>query len=321
MLVQHWSTMPRFCSGPSRARGCRPPAPGPPLSSTSPTARRRDEEAGQGRRPRRTPWGPEQGPLGLPPTPDSLPPAPAPGTGPRPTGVRAGGRVPITPCRPKSAGTRHLARGWGVRLGRDRRVRRWRGQAPPPGAVGASRTSPPAPLTLQALQLPARLGRVEEAALPAHQVQRLHQVGAAQVLVDEGRGRRGRPEAQQGQQGQEARPQGHGGRRRPADRQGRGDPESAPAPDALERSPGPQRAAPARLARRSPGTHLLAGGLGVQPAAGGGGFIGPGPRAAADGRGLRLQFPHHFPSQACGTSPWSSASLGPRGSLESQRGA
>lgn len=39
MLVQHCSTMPRFCRDPSSAKGCRLPAPGPPPSSTCPTAR------------------------------------------------------------------------------------------------------------------------------------------------------------------------------------------------------------------------------------------------------------------------------------------
>lgn len=65
-------------------------------------------------------------------------------------------------------------------------------------------------LTLWVLHLSAGLGRVEETTLPTYQVQRLHQVGAAQVLVDEGPGRGRCPEGQQGQQGQEAHPQGHG---------------------------------------------------------------------------------------------------------------
>lgn len=66
-----------------------------------------------------------------------------------------------------------------------------------------------AELTLWVLHFTAGHGCVEEATLPTHQVESLHQVGTTKVLLDKSLGGVGLPEEEQGQQGQEAHPQGH----------------------------------------------------------------------------------------------------------------
>lgn len=71
-------------------------------------------------------------------------------------------------------------------------------------------TSPSAPLTQRLLNIPPGLGLVEEAPLPTDQVQSLHQVGAAEVLVDSPVAAPGAGEGQEGQQGQRPDPQSHG---------------------------------------------------------------------------------------------------------------
>lgn len=61
------------------------------------------------------------------------------------------------------------------------------------------------------LHFAAGHGCVEESTLPTHQVESFHQVRTTKVLFDKSLGRAGLPEDEQGQQGQEADPQGHVG--------------------------------------------------------------------------------------------------------------
>lgn len=168
MLVQHWSTMPRFCRGPSRARVCGLLVPGPSSSSssTSSAARGRDGDAAQAReRPRGPPPAPH-GPGGAgarPPGrchrgapnrgPWACPPLLTPCSPPQPPGLRPVPQVCGQEAGSPSERGRSAPGSEAAASGRDRsrRGEKVAGTSPPPrryrgspqGARAEPGTGPP----------------------------------------------------------------------------------------------------------------------------------------------------------------------------------